>query len=271
MNIGVVGLGLIGGSLARAIKKYTTHSVCGVDRDASVLRAAYEAGAIDSDTDVSGCELVFVCLYPRDCVSYMLGTQFMDNAVVADISGVKRYIADEVAQPLREKGLRYVGTHPMAGKENSGFASSDADLFQNASFIITIDRHTDAQAQTLLANLAEQIGFSRITTCSAQKHDEVIGYTSQLAHVVSNSYVKSEAAQNFEGFSAGSFMDLTRVAKLNPQMWAELFIENGDILTAEIDELIQNMLEIKHAVNTQDEPLLRSLLKKGSDIKEKLS
>lgn len=271
MKIGVVGLGLIGGSIARAIKQHTNHVVCGVDTNPAVISAAYAAGAIDTDTDVSQCDVVFVCLYPRDCVSYMLNTEFKDNAVIADISGVKRFLAKEVAEPLRKRGLRYVGTHPMAGRETSGFEHSDADLFQNASFIITQDEHTDEDAQALLSQLAKELGFSRITVCSARKHDEVIGYTSQLAHVISNAYVKSDAAQEFEGFSAGSFMDLTRVAKLNPQMWSELFIENGDILAAEIDELIGNIKDIRDAVAAKDESRLRGLLKRGSDIKETLS
>ena len=270
MQIGVVGLGLIGGSLARAIKKYTSHTVCGVDRDKNVLTAAYAAGAIDCDTDVSGCDLVFVCLYPRDCVSYLLNTEFKKNAVAADISGVKRFIAQEVAAPLRERGIRYVGTHPMAGKETSGFVSSDANLFQGASFIITEDETTDADAICLLAALAKELGFGRVTRCSAQKHDEVIAYTSQLAHVVSNSYVKSEASQSFNGFSAGSFMDLTRVAKLNPAMWAELFVLNGDELAKEIDELQRNITALRDAIVAGDEEALRNLLRDGSDKKKRL-
>lgn len=270
MQIGVVGLGLIGGSLARAIKKYTRHTVCGADRDKDVLAAAYAAGAIDCDTDVSGCDLVFVCLYPRDCISYMLDTSFKKGAVVADISGIKRFIAREVARPLLERGVRYVGTHPMAGKETSGFVSSDADLFRGASFIITENENTDAEAVCLLTTLAEELGFWRVTKCSAQKHDEVIAYTSQLAHVVSNAYVKSEASQNFSGFSAGSFMDLTRVAKLNPEMWAELFVLNGDELVKEIDELQRNIAALRNAIIAGDEEALRNLLKDGSDKKKRL-
>lgn len=270
MQIGIVGLGLIGGSLARAVKKYTDYTVFGVDRDEGVLAAAYEAGAIDGDTDVSGCDIVFVCLYPRDCVSYMLGTEFKQGAVVADISGVKRFIAQKVSGSLRSRNVRYVGTHPMAGKETSGFANSDAGLFKGASFIITEDETTDAEAVRLLTLLAEKLGFARVTKCTAQKHDEVIAYTSQLAHVVSNAYVKSEASQNFSGFSAGSFMDLTRVAKLNPGMWAELFVLNGDELTKEIDELQRNIGALRAAIVAGDEETLRRLLKDGSDKKKRL-
>ena len=270
MQIGVVGLGLIGGSLARAVKKYTGHTVCGVDRDKSVLAAAYAAGAIDCDTDVSGCALVFVCLYPRDCVSYMLHTDFKKGAVVADISGVKRFIAQEVAVPLLERGVRYVGTHPMAGKETNGFVSSDADLFRGASFIITEDETTDADAVRLLTVLAEELGFARVTKCSAKKHDEVIAYTSQLAHVVSNAYVKSEASQSFSGFSAGSFIDLTRVANLDPAMWAELFVLNADELAKEIDELQRNIAALRGAIVSGNEEALRGLLKDGSDKKKRL-
>lgn len=271
MKIGVVGLGLIGGSLARAFKQYTPHTVCGADKNPEVVRAAYTAGAIDCDTDVSDCDVVFVCLYPRDCVSYLLHTTFKENAVVTDISGVKRFVADNVAAPLAARGIRYVGTHPMAGRETSGFFNSDAELFLGASFIITEDETTNKDAVELLSTLAREIGFKRITRCSAKKHDEVIAYTSQLAHVVSNAYVKSEASQSFGGFSAGSFMDLTRVAKLNPAMWAELFILNSDELLLEIDELQKNVGAIRNAIATQDEETLRALLKDGSDKKERLN
>ena len=271
MKIGIAGLGLIGGSLARSIKKYTAHSVCGMDRNQEVLAAAYAAGAIDSDTDVSDCDVVFVCLYPRDCVSFMLNTDFKSHAVIADISGVKRFIARKVSAPLKERGLRYVGTHPMAGKETSGFSSSDADLFCGASFIITEDETTDMDAVRLLSGLAKELGFARVTRCSAKKHDEVIAYTSQLAHVVSNAYVKSEASQNFSGFSAGSFMDLTRVARLDANMWAELFVLNGDELVKEIDELQRNIGALREAIAANDEAALRSLLREGSEKKKRLN
>ena len=242
MQVGVVGLGLIGGSLARAVKKYTGHTVCGVDRDKSVLAAAYAAGAIDCDTDVSGCALVFVCLYPRDCVSYMLHTDFKKGAVVADISGVKRFIAQEVAVPLLER----------------------------ASFFFPEAEPTHPEPVRLRTVLAEELGFARVTKCSAKKHDEVIAYTSQLAHVVSNAYVKSEASQSFSGFSAGSFIDLTRVAKLDPAMWAELFVLNADELAKEIDELQRNIAALRGAIVSGNEEALRGLLKDGSDKKKRL-
>lgn len=271
MKIGVVGLGLMGGSLARALKKYTSHTVCGVDTDPKTLRDAYAAGAIDCDTDTSACDIVFVCLFPQASIDYMLHTEFKENAIIADICGVKRFVEDQVSRPLYERGLRYVGTHPMAGKETGGFVHSDADLYQGASFIITLTDHTDSNARAELAQLMGELGFARITECSARKHDEVIGYTSQLAHIVSNAYVKSEAAQDFRGFSAGSFMDLTRVARLDPQMWTELFLMNGDILTAEIDELIANITALRNAILTQNERDLCAMLADGSEKKERLN
>ena len=271
MKIGVVGLGLMGGSLARALKKYTSHTVCGVDKDPAVLAAAYDAGAIDCDGDVSCCDIVFVCLFPQDSIDYMLRTEFREGAVIADICGVKRAVEDRVALPLFERNLRYVGTHPMAGRETGGFGNSDADLYRGASFIITLTEHTDEQAKAEISRLAQEIGFTRITECSARKHDEVIGYTSQLAHVVSNAYVKSRAAQDFKGFSAGSFMDLTRVALLDPEMWSELFLLNGDILAGEIDELVENVSALRDAIRAGDGQALRALLKDGSDRKKRLN
>ncbi|MEG0585721.1 MAG: prephenate dehydrogenase/arogenate dehydrogenase family protein [Christensenellaceae bacterium] len=264
MKIGIVGLGIIGGSFAKAFKKYTPYTVCGMDIDKAVLHEAKKAGAIDCTDEISTCDVVFVCMYPRACMRYINETIFKRNAVVTDICGIKRALV------ITNKDIRYVGSHPMAGKETSGFASSDARLFCGASYIITHDAHTDSQAMQILEELATKIGFTQITKCDAIKHDRIIAYTSQLAHVVSNSYVKGKEHHEFQGFSAGSFADLTRVAQLNAEMWAELFIENGDFLVQEIDELMLHMTQIREAIAKKDEQTLRRLLQEGSDIKQKL-
>ncbi len=270
MRIGIVGLGLIGGSIAKALKANTRHFVAGCDRDEGVIRAAIGEGAIDGEGGISACDVVFCCLYPDAAVDYILNADFKPGAVVTDVCGVKRYIAQRVSAPLREKGVSYVGGHPMAGRELSGFAASVAQLFAGASYIICRGEDTDEAAVKLLSEVAVELGCARVTLCTPEEHDMAIAYTSQLAHVVSNSYVKNDMAV-LKGFSAGSFEDLTRVARLNPCMWAELFIENGDFLCGHIDTLIGNMLEVRSAIMAGDFEKLSGLLAEGSRIKEAIS
>ncbi len=269
MKIGIVGLGLLGGSIAKALKR-VGHQIVGVDSNPAVLKQALKDGAIDVADGVESCAVVFVCLYPRDAVAYMLGTAFQKGALVTDICGVKRFVAENVAQKLHEAGVRYVGGHPMAGREVGGFENSDGRLFAGASYIITRDVYTSEVAAEQLAALAMEMGCGRVTYSTPEEHDRAIAYTSQLAHVVSNCYVKNPIAQK-TGFSAGSFLDLTRVAKMNAAMWAELFIENGDFLAGDIDNIVQELQRLKTAVLSKDEALLCRLLDEGSKLKEKIS
>ncbi len=270
MTVGVVGLGLMGGSIAKALSEKTLCDVYGLDCDEQVMAQALACGAIAGEAQMAQCDLVFVCLFPRDAVAFMRKTKFKRGAIVADICGVKGYVEEEVASFLQRKGVRYVGTHPMAGKELSGFANSDAGLFCGASLILTQCEQTDPKAVALLSDLGEQMGFEQVTVCSAREHDAVIAYTSQMAHVVSNCYVKSDTALRFDGFSAGSFQDLTRVAKLNPVMWSELFCENAELLSREIDVLITHMQQMQTAILNRDETLLQELLQEGSERKKLL-
>ncbi|HBU11417.1 MAG TPA: prephenate dehydrogenase/arogenate dehydrogenase family protein [Clostridiales bacterium] len=270
MQIGIVGLGLLGGSLAKALKKNTPHRVFGVDLDEEVVKSALAAHAIDGTGRIEECDVVFLCLYPKAAVEYALNNTFKACAVVTDICGVKRFVSDAIAVPLRKRGIRYVGSHPMAGREVSGFAASDADLFHGASYIITQRADTDEDAVRVLSSLALSIGFASVTRSTPEEHDRIIAYTSQLAHVVSNCYMRNPDALQ-RGFSANSFLDLTRVAKLNPAMWAELFMENAEYLMEDISLFIENLSQIKGALLARDEESLRRLLKEGSDIKSKIS
>lgn len=269
MKIGIAGLGLIGGSIAKALTA-AGHAIYGFDINKNVEQAALACGAITAIADFAECEAVFVCLCPRSAAAFILETDFAPNALVTDICGVKRFMYSSVAAPLRERGAYYVGSHPMAGREVGGFANSSAELFKGASYIITREAETDAVAVEKLAGLAADMGCGRVTYSSAQEHDLEIAYTSQLAHVVSNCYMKNPAALK-TGFSAGSFLDLTRVAKLDAAMWAELFLENSDFLVKDIDIIIEELSRVRSAMQQGDEAALRELLKQGSDIKEKVS
>lgn len=275
MRIGIVGLGLIGGSLAKALKYNTEHEVLGTDIDRGVLLKAKLLGAVDDELlpeQLSSCDLVITALYPQDTLDYI--TQhaqiFKKGAIVMDCCGVKRVICETLWQCAKENGFLFYGAHPMAGLHFSGFAYSDVHMFSNASMILLPPDNADINDLANLKHLFLSIGFTDIQISTPEEHDRIIAYTSQLAHVVSNAYVKSPQAQVHNGFSAGSYKDLTRVAKLNADMWTELFLDNVDNLTEELDGLIENLQQYSRALHEKDAKTLHALLKAGSDRKEKI-
>ena len=271
----VVGLGLIGGSLARAIKEYSDCRVLGCDLDRSTLLAAKTAGAVDGslgeDGELSDCDLTVVSLYPEATIEFIRdhGSEFRRGSVVCDTCGVKRAVCGEAFAAARENGFHFVGTHPMAGTQFSGFAHSRATMFKNAPLLLLAD---DGEKIAMLGDLPDffaALGFSTIRFTSPEEHDRMIAYTSQLAHVVSNAYVKSPQALAQRGFSAGSWRDLTRVARLSPEMWTELFLDNGDFLADEIDNLINNLSKYRDFIRAGDANSLREALAEGSEIKKR--
>ena len=271
MKIAVIGLGLIGGSFCKAIKKYTSHTVWGCDINPSASALAVKTGAVDQIIEagqVSGADLTLVCLFPRETVSFLKTASFQKGSIVADICGVKAYVVDQADQLLYDQGVRYVPCHPMAGREFSGFEYSSAKLYENASFIMTPTALTDREAMDVLAGLARAIGFDRIVLSTPDGHDKSIAFTSQLAHVVSSAYIKSPTLFHEQGFSAGSFQDLTRVAKLNETMWSDLFLFNRDPLLFEIDTILHHLTEYREAVASGDKARLKALLKDGRILKE---
>lgn len=273
MKIAVVGMGLIGGSLCRALKQYTPHTVMGTNRNHKTVEFALSMGAIDAEfTDFSQADVVFVALPPQPTLDYLKAHtgDFKPGTIVADICGVKEPIVSAVDQLYFDHGVHYVGTHPMAGKEIAGFASSDADMYKNASYIITTTSLTDEGAVKTLSALARAIGFSRIQITDPHRHDTIISYTSQLAHVVSSAYIKSPTSGMTLGFTAGSFQDMTRVAKLDPDMWTSLFQMNKGPLLHEIDTLIHNLSIFRDALATEDETKMRYLLDQGRMLREEV-
>lgn len=271
MTIAVVGMGLIGGSLCRAFKHYTPHRVLGATRNQKTVAFALSVGAIDGPlTDLREADVVFVALPPEATMDYLRDhvAEFKPGTIVADICGVKQPIIDAADQLYYDHGVRYVGTHPMAGKEVAGFANSDVDLYKNASYIITPTALTDRDAVDTLSSLATAIGFTRIELTDPLRHDTIISYTSQLAHVVSSAYIKSPTAELTLGFTAGSFQDMTRVAKLDPDMWTTLFALNQGPLLKEIDTLIGNLTVFREALAAGDLTQVRALLEQGRQLRE---
>jgi prephenate dehydrogenase len=274
MTIGIIGLGIIGGSLAKAFRARTAHPIMGMYRSAAAIAAAQAAGVLDGvlapDT-LSTCDVLIIVLPPKATREFLAehAGRFAKGSLVVDCCGVKRAICAEGFALAKEHGFDFVGGHPMAGREYSGFAASQEGLFENASMIIV----PPPEGADALAERAREVfmplGFRQVVVTTAEEHDAIIALTSQLAHVVSNAYVKSPRAQKHRGFSAGSFADLTRVARLNEAMWTELFLENGDYLTEEIDTLIQSLTTCRDAIARHDGAALEALLRHGRECKER--
>lgn len=274
MKIAVAGLGLIGGSVAKAFME-AGNEVFGCDRDeVTMARARLENAVTDKLTkeNIGSCEYIFIALYPEATMEFMeeYSPFISKDAIVIDCGGTKREICKKGFALAKKFGYRFMGGHPMAGTQFSGFKYSRASMFQNASMILVPDKNETIEILEKTKKLLQQAGFKSVTVSSAQEHDKIIAYTSQLAHVVSNAYVKSPNSRVHKGFSAGSYRDLTRVAKLNPDMWTELFIENGDNLCFEIDNIIAELQKYSEAIKTGDKTKLRSLLEEGSKIKESI-
>ena len=265
----IAGLGLIGGSLAKAMAARTDYEIIGYDRDLQVVRRALSDGSIHAaflPEDLREVDLLFVALRPGDAIRFLTSAipGMKPGALAADLCGVKRAVVHAVDPVARERGVRFVGAHPMAGREVSGYRNSDAALFGNAPLILTpLDGKKNAVTDELTA-LALQIGFGRTVVTTPEAHDRIIAYTSQLAHAASCAYVMSAAAPEHAGFSAGSFRDMTRVARLDADMWAELFDLNHDALSEELGGLIARLQAIKQAVDGHDQARLRAILNAGN-------
>ena len=272
MIIGIVGLGLIGGSMAKSIHTRTSHTVYGIDLDHETMMLARMCGSINApltDENLPQCDVVLVAIRPGAAIRWVEEHAHLigKRAILVDLCGIKRSVVAAIAPIAEQHGFSYIGGHPMAGKETGGFTSATDDLYVGASMILTPDQRTDMVLLDTLKNLFLDIGFARLTFSDPEEHDRIIAFTSQLAHIVSSAYVKSPEAQRRRGFSAGSFRDMTRVARLDEDMWTELCLADADYLTRELDILIQNLTAYADALKSSDADWLRALLKEGRELK----
>lgn len=274
LTVGVVGLGLIGGSVARAYAA-DGHTVYGLDKDKTTesyaTLAGITVGALTEES-LSECDLVFIALYPEATVSYMKQNahRIKKGAFVVDLCGVKQEICEVGFSLAAENGYTFIGGHPMAGTQFSGIKYSRSSLFRGAPMVLVPPRYDDISLLDTAKKLLSPLGFGSFSVTTAKEHDRMIAFTSQLAHVVSNAYVKSPTAKSHKGFSAGSYKDMTRVAWLNETMWSELFIENKEPLLYELDSIIKSLSEYRDALSADDTEGLRSLLRDGRIAKEQI-
>ncbi len=258
-NIAIIGLGLIGGSMAKAIADKTDYHIMARNRTRT-------------DDNIGQADMIILGLYPEEAVEYMesIGDRVKKGALVIDVSGIKRFICEKMPPIAARHGFVFVGVHPMAGKEKGGYANSEAALFHGASFIITPVDDSCRQQVEWLKNFSSRIGFGMQVVCSPEEHDRMIAFTSQLPHVLANAYVQSPQCLHHRGFSAGSYRDVSRVARLNEHLWAELFLQNADALTQELDLLIRNITEMTDAIKSNDRETLERILGRGRMVKEEL-
>lgn len=274
MTAGIVGLGLIGGSFAKAYAA-EGHDVYAFDIDRSILEFAKISEDVKDELtkdNIGECDIVLICVYPGAAVDFMkeYGSFIGSRPVVIDCCGTKRGVFAEGIRIAHEYGFTYLGGHPMAGTQYSGFKYARANLFHGAPMVLVPEDNNDILLLSRAQELLSPAGFEKISNTTAEEHDRVIAFTSQLAHVVSNAYIKSPTAGSHKGFSAGSYKDMTRVAWLNPQMWAELFMDNRDFLLQELDVLIDNLNEYKEALRNKDTETMTALLTDGKNRKEEV-
>lgn len=264
MKICVAGLGIIGGSICMALKR-AGYTVYGYDISQLPPTYALNNGIIDGVAqEFEEYDIVFVAMPFKATVDFILNNSFKTGAIVSDICGVKKPVEEAVFSSARN--FRYVGCHPMAGKEVSGIKNACAELFDGRSMVITSNKDTDPEAFATVRKLTEDMGFGYIVECSAEIHDRKIAYTSQLAHVVSNAYVKDGDLDDCLGFTGGSFQDMTRIASVDEAVWASLYLENADNLTEKISSLISSLSEIKDAISDGNEEELKKILARGREL-----
>ncbi len=273
MNIGIIGLGLIGGSIGMSVHKKTNHTVFGRDIDEKAIQTALHKNAIDfkmTDADLEKLDVVILAVFPHIACEILdeILPKLSSGAVVCDICGIKGNIISAFEKAKLEfPHIKFVGTHPMAGREYSGVDYALTTLFDSAFGIIT-PVGGDLESAKFIEKLFYEIGFIGCVYADSERHDEMIAYTSQLAHIVSSCYVKNPLSQNHVGFSAGSFQDMTRVARLNPSMWTELFMQNTKPLASHVDLIVEKLQEFSCALKKADEYEIFQLLSEGTNAKE---
>ena len=274
MKIGVVGLGLIGGSLARAYAK-AGHTVYACEHNESILEFAQLAGVIQGKLDnntIPCCDFILLAVFADASVKWLESNANLvkTTALVMDCCGVKETVCKRCFPLAQAHGFTFIGGHPMAGSHNSGFKYSRSNLFQGAPMVLVPSRFDDPELLQCAKDMLEPCKFGSFSVTTAHEHDKLIAFTSQMPHIVSNAYIKSPTVLGHQGFSAGSYKDLTRVAWLNPQMWAELFLSNKDNVLFELDNYIQSLDAYRQALIQNDEETLIALLDEGRKRKEEV-
>ena len=274
MIVGIVGLGLIAGSMAKAYAA-ANHTVLADNRNKTILDFAMLEGVVDAPLDennIKACDLVLVGLPPEASIGWIRdhASQFAKHTMVMDLCGTKRVVC-EACFPLAEQyGFTFVGGHPMAGTQFAGYKNAFATMFVGAPMVLVPPAGHDMDLLDRCSQLLAPAGFGTLSVTTAEDHDKMIAFTSQMCHAISSAYIKSPTARAHRGFSAGSYKDLTRVARLNADMWSELMLENRDSMLFEMNTFLTNLTAYRDAIEANDREALRRLLQEGREIKEEV-
>lgn len=274
MTVGILGLGLIGGSMARAFSK-AGHTVLAAEQERSIFEFAHLSGAVHgilNEDTIGSCDLLLLAIYPEGSAAWLENnaSHVSKGTLVMDLCGVKTGICRRCFPLAEAYGFTFVGGHPMAGSHFSGFKYSRSNLFQGAPMVLVPPVFDEMQLLDRVKTALEPCHFGSFSVCTAQEHDRLIAFTSQMPHVLSNAYIKSPTALNHKGFSAGSYKDLTRVAWLHPQMWAELCMDNRENMLFELDTYIDHLNAYREALQNGDITRLTTLLDEGRLRKEEV-
>lgn len=274
MTAGIVGLGLIGGSFAKAYHA-AGERVYAFNRNHNTLEFAMLNGDVDEELtseNIGECDIIIICIFPEAAAEYLksVAPYINKDTIVMDACGTKRKICSLCFPIAEEYGFTFVGGHPMAGTKYSGYKYALTDMYQGAPMVLVPHDFSDIELLDKVKGLLAPVGFGSISVTTAEDHDKMIAFTSQMAHVVSSSFIKSPTATVHKGFSAGSYKDMTRVAWLNPNLWSELLLENRDCILHEIDTFIGNMTEMRNAIDSMDKEKLTQLLDEGRRLKEEV-
>lgn len=275
LNISIVGLGVIGGSFAYHLNRLNFNNIWGIDKNKDTLQKAEEDGMIDKGFDdprhpLEHSDIVIICIYPGSILNFMeqyMG-HFKTGAVIMDASGIKSKIINEIK--IDRDDIDFVGGHPMAGNEGIGINSASKTLFNNANFIITPAERNSEENITLLTEILKEMGFGKISQVTPQQHDEMIGYTSQLPHVIAASIINCHDNNDILRFTGNSFGEFTRIAKMNAPLWADLILGNKDNMAALIDSFINEMNQIKTAIESENKPMLEEIFSSSTRRKEEM-
>ncbi|MBX4271285.1 prephenate dehydrogenase [Clostridium estertheticum] len=263
-NITIVGLGLIGGSFAMALRKLNPKNIWAIDIDKETLRVAEEMNIIDKgylspEIPLSNSDIVILAVYPQKTINFVKINMdsFKSGAVITDTAGIKSNLINEI-MPVLRKDLDFIGGHPMAGKEESGLKAASKDMFKNANYIITPINGNDEENVSLISDIARGMGCKRVVRLTPEEHDDIIAYTSQLPHIIAVSLIDCNSSiKGVSKFIGGGFKDTTRVATINGELWPELLMYNEENIISKIEDFEQNIKEIKDAIINHDETFLK--------------
>ena len=266
----IVGLGLLGGSYAKALKKQG-FSVEAVTRSQSTIDYALEQGIIDGgaafpDPEIIGrADFVVLAMYPQTLLDWVKAHQryFKPGALITDVTGVKTCVVEPVQQMLRPD-VEFIAAHPMAGRETLGVRNADDSIFRGANYIVTPTEKNTPQAIEACEELGRVLGFARVSRLTPQKHDEMIGFVSQLTHAIAVALMTCNDIEGLEKYTGDSFRDLTRIAKINDEMWSELFLANREALLEQMDQFTAQFAVMRQQLAEGDREGMRDVMRRST-------